>query len=384
MKKLRFIGMDVHARTVDVAVAEQGDTPPEFYGTMPSDTSRLIKRLKELGRGYRLKVCYEAGPTGFALHRALTDVGIDCVVVAPSCVPDTKGGVMKTDKRDALRLARFLRSGDLVAIHVPDGQTEAMRDLSRAREDAYHAVQAARQQLGGFLLRHGRRYPGRHHGTQAHLTWARQQTFDHEAQRRVLARYIAAYDSAVEREKELTRDIGDLLPEWVLEPVVRALMAFRGIDMISAVMIVAEIGDFARFPEMPRFSSYLGMTPGEDSTGDDKRRRRVTRAGNAHIRRVLVEASWNYRYRTLSAAIRKRGAGTVEPVRLIAQKAQDRLSKRYFKLLARGKEKNKVAMAIGRELSCFICSAANHPEVQKLVQERRKQQHPAAEARSEV
>lgn len=380
MSKVRFVGMDVHARSVDLAIAEQGDAPPTFYGTVPSDTSRLIKRLKELGRGYELRCCYEAGPTGFALHRALVDAGIRCVVVAPSCVPDVKGGVVKTDKRDARRLARFLRSGDLVAIHVPEGQTEAMRDLSRAREDAYHAVQSARQQLSGFLLRHGRVYPGKHHGTRAHLIWVRQQKFEHEAQNRVLDRYLGAYEAAVQREKELARDISELLPTWVLEPVVRALMAFRGIDMTSAVMIVAEIGDFTRFPVISEFPSYLGMTPGESSTGNDKRRGRVTRAGNAHIRRVLIEASWNYRYRTLSAAIRKRGEGTVESVRLVAQKAQDRLSSRYFRLLARGKEKNKVAMAIGRELACFICSAASLPEVQELVRLRRMQQAKASRA----
>jgi len=381
MTKLRFIGLDVHKRTTDVAIAEQGDAPPEFYGTVPSDTPRLTKLLKKLGRGVELRCCYEAGPTGFALYRALRDAGIDCVVVAPSCVPDTKGGVVKTNKRDARRLARFLRSGDLVAIHVPDGQTEAFRDLSRAREDAYHAVQTARQQLSGFLLRHGRAYPGKHQGTKAHLEWIRSQEFEHETQKRVLAKYIAAYESAVEREKELEDDIRELLPSWMLEPVVRALMAFRGIDVISAVMIVAEIGDFVRFPEIAKFPSYLGMTPGENSTGDDKRRGRVTRAGNAHVRRVVIEASWGYRYRTLSPAIRKRGLGTLEAVRLIAQKAQTRLSKRYLHLLARGKEKNKVAMAIGRELSCFLCAAATHPEVQELVRRRKEEQQRLTAAR---
>ena len=378
MKNVRFVGFDVHSQTIAIAVADVDGSAPSLVGTVPADTSKLLKRLRELGRGRLLKCCYEAGPTGFGLARDLNAAGFECFVVAPSRVPDERGSRMKTDKRDAVRLARFLRSGDLVPIHVPDGQTEAMRDLSRGREAALKAKQAARQHLGSMALRYGRRYPGARQGTLAHLRWLKQQSFEHEAQRRVWADYIVAYEGAIEREKKLVKDIEELLACWALEPVVRALMALRSVDLVTAVTVVAEVGDFARFAKAPHFASYMGMTASEQSSGERRMQGGITKHGNAHVRRVLTEAAWNYRYSVLSHTIRKRGEGTTAEVRGIAQKAQDRLHRRYCRLIARGKEKNKVAVAVGRELACFIWAIANHPSVRQQVDTRMKTPRQAA------
>jgi transposase len=371
--KIRFVGLDVHSTSITLAIADEDGSNPEVFGKMPNDTARLVKKLRELGRGRTLRCCYEAGPTGFGLHRDLKAAGIDCMVVAPSQVPDGRGARIKTDGRDSIRLARFLRSGDLKPIHVPEGETEAMRDLSRAREDALKAKQTARQQLGGFLLRHGLRYSGKKQGTKAHLTWVKQLTFKHEAQTRVVADYIATYEAACDREAKLLRDIEELVKSWALEPVVRALMALRSVQLITAVTVVAEVGDFARFAKATYFASYLGLTPSEQSSGERRMQGGITRHGNSHVRRVLVEAAWNYRHRpVLTAAIRKRGESTTVEVRAIAQKAQDRLYRRTKHLTARGKEKNKIATAVGRELGCFMWAIANHSSVKSEVDRRIK------------
>jgi transposase len=365
--KIRFVGLDVHKASIVIAVAEEGSGAPEVLGREPNDIPHLVKKLKALRGNGVVKCAYEAGPTGVGLSRALKKAGIECLVVAPSRVPDTHQGRMKTDGRDAIRLARFLRSGDLTPIHVPDARTEAMRDLSRCREDALAAKQAARQQLGGLMLRHDRRYAGKKQGTKSHLTWLKAQAFEHEAQRRVLSDYIAAYEAAATREAKLVKDMAELLPQWELAPIVRALMALRGVDLVSAFTLVAEIGDFGRFARAPEFASFTGATPSERSSGEREVRGSITKAGNSHVRRILVEASWNYRFPRMSNAILARGQDVPPEVKTIVQKAQDRLYRRQRTLLARGKEKNKVAIAVARELACFVWSIANAPSVQQQV-----------------
>lgn len=362
METVRFVGLDVHKDTVAVAVADPGREAPALLGTFPHDVSMLVKRLRRLGL---VKCCYEAGPTGFGLQRALTAAGIDCIVVAPALVPSRAGERVKTDRKDALRLAKFLRSGDLTEVYVPDEATEAMRDLERARDDAVKATRVARHHVNTFLLRHGRRYTGgKRNWTQDHMIWLRAQTFQHEAQRRVYEDYLCAVEEAVQRTDRLTRSIAQLVETWALKPLVVALQAFRGISLISAVTLVAEVGDFRRFATAPAFMSFTGLVPSEHSSGNERQRGAITRCGNAHLRRALVESAWAYRYLPcVTKQLRPRLTQASEAVQRTSWKAQHRLCHRYRRLAAAGKPKNKVVVGIARELAGFVWSVARQPDL---------------------
>lgn len=356
MENLRFIGLDVHKESIAIAIAESGRSAPVSWGTIPNDTKILLKTLRKIGSAETLRTCYEAGPTGFGLYRAVLEAGIVCDVVAPSLIPKQAGDRVKTDQRDAMKLAKFLRSGDLTSIHVPDAETEAIRDLERSREDAKNMERAARHQLSKFLLRHGRRYDGKS-WTQKHLDWIRKQIFDHEAQNRVLVDYVQAVESATARVGRLTKDIGDVIETWALKPLVTAFQALRGVQLLTAVTLAAEIGDFRRFESASSFMAYVGLVPSEHSSGDSKRKGHITRAGNSRVRRLLVESAWSYRFRpTMSREIRKRNEPVSPGVQAIAWKAQHRLHGRYRKLLARGKNAQKMITAVARELSGFVWS----------------------------
>lgn len=361
MENVRFVGLDVHAASIVIAVAEPGRGEPGQLVTIANDTAQLLKRLRRLGR---VKCCYEAGPTGYGLQRALAAEGIDCVVVAPSLVPKRPGDRVKTDRRDAVKLARFLRSGDLTEVHVPDEATEAMRDLERARDDAKNAERAARHQLGKFLLRHGRRYEGKTAWTGKHLKWIREQHFGHEAQQRVLEDYLRTVEEQTERVARLTRSIVELVETWSLRPLVKALQTLRGISVLSATVLAAELGDFRRFSTAPKLMSYLGLVPSEHSSGEDRLRGRITRTGNGHARRILIEAAWAYRYRPRqSPAIAERSQGASPEARRIAWRAQERLCGKHRKLIARGKNGNKVVAAIARELAGYVWAIAREPQL---------------------
>lgn len=364
MQKVRFVGLDVHKESIAIAIADGDGSAPENVATIPNDVALLIKRLKKRGAGSTLRCCYEAGPTGFALYRALRAAGIDCIVIAPSLVPQKAGDRVKTDRRDAVKLARFLRSGDLTEVHVPEASTEAMRDLERARDDAKRAERTARHQLSKFLLRYGHRYEGKTAWTGMHLDWIRKQVFDHEAHNRVLVDYVHAVESASARVDRLTRDIVELVESWSLRPLVKALQALRGIQIISAVVLAAEVADFARFASAPALMAYLGLVPSEHSSGESQKRGRITGTGNKHVRRILVESAWSYRFRpAMSAAIRKRNEGIAPAVQAIAWKAQHRLNARYKKLLGRGKNKQQTVTALARELAGFVWSIARQPQL---------------------
>jgi len=361
MESVRFVGLDVHADSIAIAVAEPGRGEPSGLATIPNDTVMLLKRLKRLGR---VKCCYEAGPTGFVLQRDLTAAGIDCIVVAPSLVPMKTGDRVKTDRRDAVKLARFLRSGDLTEVHVPEPATEAMRDLERARDAAKRAERTARHQLGKFLLRHGRRYSGKTAWTHTHLEWIRTQRFEHEAQQRVLEDYLKTVEDLGERVNRHARSIVELVEGWSLKPLVKALQALRGVNIIAATVLAAELGDFARFATAPELMGYLGLVPSENSSGETRQQGRITRAGNGHARRILVEAAWAYRFRARrSKAIRARSRGVSDEVQRIAWQAQERLCARYRKLTARGKNKNRTVVAIARELAGFVWAIGHQPHL---------------------
>jgi len=362
MENVRFVGLDVHKDSIAIAVADGWGGEPALVATIPNDTTLLLKKLRRLGN---VRCCYEAGPMGFTLQRRLAETGVPCAVVAPSLIPVRAGDRIKTDRRDAEKLARFLRSGDLTEVHVPDQATEAIRDLERARDDAKRAERAARQQLGRFLLRHGRRYEdGTKLWTKKHLDWIRRQRIDHEAQNRVLVDYIETVESLQERVDRLTNAIAELVEGWHLAPLVKALQAFRGVKLLTAVIIAAEVGDIRRFNSASRFMGYLGLVPSEHSSGESRVRGRITRTGNKHVRRVLIEAAWAYRFQAaMSPEIRQRNKAVAPEVRRIAWKAQERLCRRYRSMIARGKPQQKVVTAVARELAGFIWSAARQEKL---------------------
>lgn len=362
----RYIGLDVHKDTITIAVAESAGGDPVVVGRFPNQWEALRKALKRMGPKQALFCCYEAGPCGYALHRRLSGEGYCCMVVAPSMIPKAPGDRVKNDRRDAMKLARLFRSGDLVPVWVPDEETEAMRDLIRAREDAKKAERAARQQLSKFLLRHERCFPGRASWSAKHLEWILRQKFEQRAQQLTLEDYLHTVHDATERVSRLDKAIEEQVRSWSRAPLVKALQAFRGIRLLTAAGVAAEIGDFRRFGKAPQFMSFLGLTPSESSSGDDVRRFCITRTGNTHVRRFLVESSWAYRFKPgLSYELRKRNEGVCPEVRRIACKAQKRLHERYVRLSAKGKPKQKVVTAVARELSGFIWAAANELQRQQ-------------------
>jgi transposase len=358
-KKIRYVGLDVHKRSIAIAVAEGRGGEPQDFATVANDGLALGKELARLKLGGELRICYEAGPTGYGLARELNRKGYCCVVVAPSLVPKRPGDKVKTDRRDARKLARFLRSGDLHEVKIPAEETEAMRDLVRAREDAKHAELRCRHQLDKFLLRHGKIWSGVSRWTQPHRKWIREQQFALEAQRRVLADAIDAMEQAAERVRRLEADIESLAANWALAPVVTALQAARGVAFLSAVTIAAEIGDFVRFPTAPQFMAFVGLNVSESSSGESRRQGKITRTGNSHVRRILVEAAWHYRHRPrTSKTIETRRKEAPPAVREIAKKAESRLHKKYEGLLQRNKRSQVAITAVARELAGFVWAIA--------------------------
>jgi transposase len=367
MSNLRFVGLDVHKETAVMAVADQGDSDARVVGTYCNDVNKILSQLKKLSPDLsQLRVCYEAGPTGFGLCRRLKSAGIDCRVIAPALVPKQVGLRIKTDRRDACRLAHFLRSNDLTTVWIPDEQTEALRDLERARDDAKNAERVARHQLSKFLLRNERIYRGGTEWTIKHLDWIRQQQFDDRCKQCVLDDGVKAVEDATARVKRLMKLIEEHVQGHALRPLIQALMAFRGIQLLSATVIAAEIGDLRRFKTARQLMAFLGLVPSEASSGQSVKRGCVTKTGNAHVRRILVEAVQHYRHRpVLSQALRKRQVGVSPEVLQISWTAQQRLCSRLTHLvLNRNKPRNKAIVALARELAGFIWSVGQLPQVQ--------------------
>ncbi len=357
---VRYVGLDVHKDTIVMAVAESGTQPAEIYATLAHDPPAVLSRLRKLGPLPSIIVCYEAGPTGYELYRFLNAAGVQCHVVAPSMVPTQNGNRVKTDRRDARRLGHFLRSGDLTAIRVPDEDTEAVRDLTRSRDDAKRAERTARHQLSKFLLRRGCRFEGKSHWTQTHWTWIKRQTFPQEAANRVLTDYIRTAERATQRVELLTLDIRQLVESWALAPLVKNLQAFRGVQLVTAAGLAAEIGDFHRFATAGQFMAFVGLVPSEHSSGAKRRQGGITKSGNRHVRRLLIEAGWHY-YRTplrVSAELRARREGIPQAVIDIADKALQRLGTKSYRLKQGTKPANKIVTALARELAGFLWAAA--------------------------
>jgi transposase len=326
-----YVGMDVHKASIAIAVARAGRGEAEYYGEIENNGTALSKLLKRLSpNGEVLNFCYEAGPCGYGLHRQLTDQGHECEVVAPSLIPRKVGERMKTDRRDALMLARLHRSGELTPVWVPDKEQETIRDLSRAREDMKSLELKARQRLGAFLLRHAKVYGGKSRWTQMHWRWLREVKFEQPVQQVVLQEYIDTVRSLQRRVKQLEEQMREALKGWSLGQVVEALMALRGVSLVTAMTTMAELGDITRFESPRQLMGYLGLVPSEHSSGSTRRQGGITRTGNGHVRRVLVEAAWNYRFAARKTrCIEKRAEKTSEQVQAIAWQAQKRLCGRY-------------------------------------------------------
>jgi len=356
-EKVRFLGLDVHAETIAVAIAE-ADGEVRSLGTIANRAESIRKLVKKLGSVEQLKACYEAGPTGYILYWQMAELGVACEVIAPTLVPMKAGDRVKTDRRDAERLARSYRSGDLTAVWVPDEGSEALRDLVRAREAAKQDQLRARHRLAKFLLRMGQRpAAGMKAWTAPYMAWVRQVHFTQVAREATLLDYLHEVDHMGERVRRLEQAITEAvkLASPQVREVVKGLQALRGIAEISAVTIVAELGNIARFETPRQLMGYSGAVPTEDSSGQRTRRGSITKTGNAHLRRIIVEAAWSYRYRpAIGPRLRKRQEGVSEEIKEIAWKAQVRLSKRYARLAAAGKDQRKIITAVGRELLGFI------------------------------
>ena len=355
--KVRFLGLDVHAETITVAVAEpEGEV--RSLGTIPNRAESIRKLVRKLGPAEQLRACYEAGPTGYVLYWQLTQLGVACAVIAPTLVPVKAGDRVKTDRRDALKLARCHRAGDLTAVWVPDQGSEALRDLVRAREAAKQDQLRARHRLGKFLLRTGRRPAlGVKAWTEKYMAWVRQLGYVQPAQTAALLDYVHEVEHMGERVRRLEQAIAEAVKQAppVMQKVIQGLQALRGIAAISAVTIVSELGRISRFEGARQLMGYSGAVPGEDSSGKRTRRGPIAKTGNAHLRRIAVEAAWSYRLRPgIGPALRKRQEGVPEQIRQIAWKAQHRLHMRYLRLAAAGKDKRKIVTALARELLGFI------------------------------
>lgn len=358
----RFVGLDVHADTIAVAVAEAGrDGEVRNIGIIRNDASAVRRLVEKLGKK-GLRACYEAGPTGYALYWQLTELGVSCEVIAPTLVPRKAGERIKTDRRDAIKLARCYRAGELTPVWVPDKAHEALRDLVRAREAAKQDQHRARQRLSKFLLRSGHRPPEQKSAwTAKYVAWIRTLQFAHVAQQATLVDYLGEVDHISQRIERLERSIDEAIvqaPE-ALRAVVGGLQALRGVAKLTATTIAIEIGCFRRFQTAKQLMAYCGVVPSEHSSGATRRQGAMTKTGNAHVRRVLFESAWAYRHRpNLGPELKKRqkqsSASTIE----VALKAQHRLHRRYIALAARGKPLTKIIGAVGRELLGFIWAIA--------------------------
>jgi transposase len=356
-----YVGLDVHKESIAVAYVSDAKDAEVLYlgsiGTRQSDIDKLIRRLHS--KSAQLVFVYEAGPCGYWLYRYLTKKRLLCWVVAPSLIPKKPGDKVKTNRRDAVQLARLMRSGDLTPVYVPEIEDEAIRDLSRARQDAIGDLKAAKYRLKAFLLRQDIRYEGKASWGPAHLRWLAEVVCPTPAQQIVFQEYVRAVNEHHERVERIETELQEKAKGWRFHPVVEALQALRGVQFTVALSTVAELGDLSRFDSPRQLMSYLGLTPSEYSTGNTRRLGGITKTGNAHARRTLIEGAWAYRYNAkVSRQMQQRQETLPQAIRDIAWKAQVRLCKRYRRLVAKGKHPNVVVVAIARELAAFMWAIA--------------------------
>ena len=355
MKNIRYVGLDVHKADICIAYAS-GNEEVRHYGTIVNTSVSLDAAVRKLvSSGEILYFVYEAGPGGYSIYRHLTASGYACMVAAPALIPRKPGDRVKTDKRDAAMLARLCRAGELTAVQVPDADDEAVRDLFRARCDAKQMEKTARQNLLSFLLRIGQAYSGSRHWTKMHWRWLEALSLAYSAQQLALQEYIDTIKQCQARVERYDRMLHDVAQQWKRYADVQNVQSLRGISFFSAVGIVAEVGDLRRFQSAKQLMAYAGLVPSENSSGTKIRRGGITKAGNRHLRWLLVESSWSYRMKARkSAYLLKRQGEVSSEVAELSWKAQIRLCGRYQRLLQRGKPKAKVVVSIARELAGFI------------------------------
>lgn len=357
----KYVGLDVHKDTIAVSIADKGRGQSRYFGEIvnkPQEVDKLVKRLSP--NGEVTSFCYEAGACGYSIYRQITKMGHECEVVAPSLIPKKSGDRIKNDRRDSDGLARLHRAGELTAVWVPDQDQEAIRDLVRCRDDIKQMEKKARQLVNAFVLRHGHRYTKPTKWTQAHWRWLEKIKIDHPQQKVVLQEYIDAVQHSSARVKELEAEMAKALEYWSLAPVVEGLMAMRGIDLVSAMGLIAELGDLTRFARPTQLMAYLGLVPSAYDSGQTQRRGGITKAGNSHARRILVESAWSYQFPARkSRRIQRRAEKCEEAIQAIAWKGQLRLCGRYRSLINRSMMKVKAITAVAREMCGFIWAIAN-------------------------
>lgn len=360
-KTIKNIGLDVHKNSISIGIADDDrDGDVRYYGKIDNDMNQLDKVIRKLiSKGAVLRFVYEAGPCGYSIYRYLTRNDIDCVVVAPSKIPQQSGNRLKNDKRDCLSLARLHRAGELTAVYVPSEEDEALRDLVRAREDATRALRTAKQQLGAFLLRYDSVYSGKTKWTKAHFNWLADIAMPHPAQQIVFQEYIDTVADCSNRVQRLTEQVRQQSKQSRLYELIKALQSMRGISLLVAATIAAELGDLTRFETPEKLMAFLGLIPSEHSSGERVKKGSITKTGNRYVRKALVEAAHAYRFPARrSRALRKRQEELSKGVIDISWKAQCRLCTRYRYLTAKGKKANIAKTAIAREIAGFSWAIA--------------------------
>jgi transposase len=365
-KKTYYIGLDVHKESVAIAYTWAGSRQAAVYhGSCGGSNLAVERALRTLAKKLdvplkELRVCYEAGPTGFVLARRLIQLGLECVVMSPSKTERKPSEKVKTDKRDAKKIAAAFRNGDVTEVRIPPKLDEAVRDVCRARTDASDDLTRAKQRLNAFLLRNGFNYSGKARWTAAHMRYLRHLVLPDDAQKVVLEEYIQAIDTCVDRVERLKSQMILILEDWKWRPVVKALMACKGFQEVAAMTIISELGDLRRFEHPRKLMAFLGLVPGEESSGSKRRQGAITKCGNSHARWMLVECSQHYRNAPkVNSPLTTRQQGQSQKIKQLSWRMQNRLNKRYVKLKARGKSENKIIVAIARELSGFIWELQN-------------------------
>lgn len=366
MNSIKFIGMDVHKKTITMAISDDVSySQPRIYGAIankPEELDRFCRKIK--ASSSELHFVYEAGPCGYGIYRHLNAKGYECMVAAPSMIPRKSGDRIKNDSRDASMLARLYRAGELTGVWVPDEQDEAMRDLVRARQDAVTASTKAKQRLKAFLLRHQQTYAGKSRWSSAYFKWLSDIAMPHPTQQIALQEYIDTVHENLSRIDRLTDQVRLLVPEWRLSPVVSAFQALRGVSLIIGSTVLAEVGELSRFEKPSQLMSYLGLVPSEHSSGDRIRRGKITKTGNSNARKALIGAAWAYRMPArISRTLLKRQEEVPKEVCKIAWDAQIRLCGRYRRLTAEGKPHQKVVTAIARELSAYLWAISKQVQI---------------------